>query len=191
MPRQSVSVNRGEAIRQSEYCRAIMRQRAAIDARRTFDGGVGTATARRWSSSGENSRERGSEGDRFGRQIAPLLAIELRPGPSSSGAVRAIANKTPPAQGPRRSDGWRDHGSAINGLKAGSSNLRSVRDAVETGMTAPRGGCSRLGLARAKQHSRPQAQAMPRLMNLPSASGKRASSRWVAPKIEKPLRWTH
>jgi hypothetical protein len=31
----------------------------------------------------------------------------------------------PPAQGARRSDGWRDHGSASNDSKAGSNNLNS------------------------------------------------------------------
>jgi hypothetical protein len=53
---------------------------------------------------------------------------------------------------------------------------------------APKGSCSRPALAWAKPHGRRKAPAMRMPLNSPSASGKRASSRCVVPKIEKPLR---
>ena len=53
---------------------------------------------------------------------------------------------------------------------------------------APKGSCSRPALAWAKPHERRKAPAMRMPLNSPSASGKRASSRCVVPKIENSLR---
>jgi hypothetical protein len=53
---------------------------------------------------------------------------------------------------------------------------------------APKVSCSRPALAWATPHGRRKAPAMRMPLNSPSASGKRASSRCVVPKIEKPLR---
>jgi hypothetical protein len=68
---------------------------------------------RRWSSSGENSRDRvsagvGSAGTSPQRSPwSETRNVEL-------GGSSGDREQDPPAQGPRRSDGWRDHGSTIN-----------------------------------------------------------------------------
>lgn len=88
---------------------------------------LGNSDVRRWSSSGENSREGRTESAPSAGtspQCSPSIEITIVERGDRSGN----REQDPPAHGPRRSDGWRDHGSAINDSKPASSNLNSYRD---------------------------------------------------------------
>jgi hypothetical protein len=110
----------------------------------------------------------------------PSDCCAVRQEPSTSGAIQAIANNFRP-----RMD--HDGPTARKTLARVGTHSRRIRPYPDRPGTrrfrhlVPRDGCSRPATARAQTRAPPRAPAMARPMNLSSASGRRASSRWVAP----------
>ena len=162
----------------ADCLRSAARRRRGVDVRwvcETESGGTGRRLGREARDTG---REQAGSAGR-----SPQCSMWRRNAfRSSSRAASALENRLRRARaatfrrpgGPRVEKRW---------MIPDSSNLRSTKDAETPEASYPGVVAAGSGCRWARPRSRPRAQAMPRRMNRPSASGKRASSRSVAPTI--------